>query len=360
MRLFRRLAEAAHASRAALSLVLAGSLVAATVEARAQAAPPPFYKGKQIRLVVGSVTGGGYDLYARALAANLGRYIPGSPLIIVQNLPAAGSVVAANDVFAELPQDGTVIGAFQPDALFGQILGTQPTQFVTTKFQWLGSLNQEAAVALTWFTSKVRNFDDLLKEPSEFGVSGPNMTQQYTSLLIHLFNAKVQQVAGYPSVISLYPAIERGEVEGVVPMWGSIKASVPQWLHDKKVNVVVQFAFSKQPDLPDVPLITDFVTDRYLRPGYSASEVLAMLHVLVAPQSIAWPYGVGPGVPTDRTEILRQAFREVTRDEDFLAAAAKMRRGVNFLDGPTVQKMFEDVAATPKSTLDLIGTVTAP
>lgn len=326
----------------------------------AQDSPADFYKGKQVKIVVGSGAGGGYDLYARALAEHLGKHVPGNPMFIVQNQPAAGSVVAANTVYAVLPQDGTVMAAFQPGALFDQILGSDTAKFETTKFQWLGSLNQEAAVAFTWHTSKVRTFLDLMREPSIFGMSGPNTTEQFTSLINHLFNGKIRQIAGYESVLKMYPAVERGELEGLTTLWGSLKATVPQWLREKQVNILVQFAFAKQPDLPDVPLITDFLTPQYLRSKFTADEAMAMLRFITAPQAIAWPYAFGPGVPADRVEAFRAAFRAVANDSDFLAMTAKLKRDVNFLDGETVQKMFMDAASIPRATLASISTVTKP
>ena len=304
--------------------------------------------------------GGGYDLYARALADRLGAYIPGNPTFVVQNQPAAGSIVAANTVYTTLPQDGTVIAAFQPGALFDQILGSSTTRFETTKFQWLGSMNQEAAVAVTYKPSKVETFDDLTKHESIFGMSGPNTTEQYTSLLKHLFGAKIKQIAGYESVTKIYPGIERGELEGLTTLWGSIKATVPHWIRDKQINILVQFSFAKQPDLPDVPLISDYFTNERLQPGYSVDEARAMMRFITAPQAIAWPYAFGPGVPPDRVAMMRKAFREAVQDKDFLALAQKIKREVNFLDGETVQKMFEEAASTAKETLVRIGSVTKP
>ena len=331
------------------------NLVHHVSDANAQNASTAFYKGKQIRFLVGSAPGGGYDLYARALASYLGKYIPGNPTFIVQNQSAAGSIVAANDVYTVLPQDGTVIGAFQPGALFDQILGDPASQFDTTRFQWLGVLNQEAAVATTWHTSKVKTFDDLMKDESVFGISGPNTTEQYSSLLIHMFGAKIKQVSGYESVTSMYPAVERGEIEGMTTLWTSIKASVPQWVDKNEVNILVQFDFDKQPDLPNVPSIAEFLTEKYLRPGFTPQDAATMLRFVTYPQAMAWPYGVGPKVPIDRVAILRNAFAEVVKDKEFLAATEKLKRPINFLDGESAQKMFGEAAATPKPMLARIA-----
>ena len=337
-----------------ISLCIAGLFhFAPTADAQDTAAA--FYKGKQIRFLVGSAPGGGYDLYARALANYLGRHIPGNPAFIVQNQPAAGSIVAANDVYAVFPQDGTIIGAFQPGALFDQILGDPASQFDSTKFHWLGTLNQEAAIATTWHTSKVKTFDDLMKEESVFGISGPNTTEQYSSLLIHMFGAKIKQVSGYESVTSMYPAVERGEIERMTTLWTSMKASVPQWVKKNEVNILVQFAFNKQPDLPDVPTIAEFLTAKYLQPDFTPQDATTMLRFVTYPQAMAWPYGLGPNVPADRISILRNAFAEVAKDKEFIAATDKLKRPINFLDGESVQKMFIEAASTPKPMLARIA-----
>ncbi len=348
---------------ACLWSIWAGLLGAANIvpqRAIAQEAVVDFYKGKQIKILVGAGPGGGYDLYSRGLAERLGAYIPGNPTIIVQNQPAAGSIVAANTVYTTLPQDGTVIAAFQPGALFDQILGSTTTRFETTKFHWLGSMNQEAAVAITYKPSKVQTFDDLMKHESIFGMSGPNTTEQYTSLLRHLFGAKIKQIAGYESVTKIYPGVERGELEGLTTLWGSIKASVPHWVRDKHINVLVQFSFDRQPDLPDTPMISDYFTPARLQPGYSVEETRAMMRFIVAPQAIAWPFAFGPGVPADRVDMMRAALKATTQDREFLAMMQKLKREVNFLDGVTVQKMFEEAANTPKETLAKIGSITKP
>ena len=319
-----------------------------------------FYKGKQMRVVVGSEPGGGYDLYARLVAQHLGRFIPGNPTFIVQNQPGAGSITAANLTYVQLPQDGTVIVALQASALFEQMTGNPAAQFEAGKFHWLGSLNSEPGIAVTWHGSKIRTFDDLVKEPSNFGTSGPNVTEQYSSLLIHLTGAKIKQIAGYPSATATYLPIERGELDGLTSSWGSIKASNPHWIRENKVNLLVQFALTKQPDIPNVPLILDLLTDKYLAPGYRSEEANAIWRIVLTQQSMARPYGLGPGVSTDRVAALRKAFKEMAQDKEFLAQAEKQKRDISLFDGETVQKLILDAAKTPKATLEKVDVVTKP
>ncbi len=319
-----------------------------------------FYKGKVVRIVVGTSAGGGYDLYARVVARHLNRLLPGAPTIIVENLPGAGGLKAANDIYNVRPQDGTVILAPQADTLFAQIAGDPGAQFDSSKFHWLGSLNQEAGIAFTWHTSKVKTFDDLLKTEAIFGSSGPNVTGQLSSVLMNMFGAKIRQVAGYESVPRMYPAVEAGEIEGMTTLWSSLAVTVPQWLKENRINKIVQFALTRQSDLPNTPLIMDLLTERYLTPGYSPAEARTIMQFLMAQQAMARPFGVGPGVPADRVEALRAAFATLVKDGEFRADAEKAKRDIDFMDGPAVQTLVQEASRTPKETLRKIAIVSSP
>jgi tripartite-type tricarboxylate transporter receptor subunit TctC len=316
-----------------------------------------FYRGKQIRLVVGSAPGGAYDQYARMVAKHLPHRLPGNPTVIVQNQPGAGSATALGEAYAAPAQDGTVIVAPQGGALFDQITGNPAARYESAKFQWLGSLNEEAGVAFTWHTSKVKTFDDLLKEQAIFGTSGPNVTEQGSSLLINLFGAKIKQVPGYESVTAIHPAIERGEIDGMTTVWASLGVQVPHWLRENKINLLLQFALGKQADLPNVPLIMDLLTEQYLAPGTKPEEARQILQFILSQQAVARPYGVGPNVPADRRDALRKAFIEMVKDKDFLADAKQTRREINFRDGMAMQNLIQEAAKTPKGTLEKIGVV---
>jgi tripartite-type tricarboxylate transporter receptor subunit TctC len=317
-----------------------------------------FYKGKQIRLVVGSAPGGAYDQYSRLVSRHLSRLLPGNPAVIVQNQPGAGSINALNDGYASLPQDGTVIIAPQGGPLFEQILGNQAARYDTSKYQWLGSLNEEAGVGLTWYTSKVKTFGDLMKYDSVFGTSGPNVTEQGSSILINMFGAKIKQVPGYESVVAIHTAMERGEVEGMTTVWASLNVVVPHWMGENKLNLLVQFALHKQQDLPEsVPLVMDLLTEQYLKPEFKPAEARLIWQFILAQQAMARPYGMGPDVPKDRIDVMRKAFSDMAKDKDFLADAKQIKREISFLDGVAVQKLVADAAATPKPTLERVSEV---
>jgi tripartite-type tricarboxylate transporter receptor subunit TctC len=348
-----------------MTRTLLGGLCALVVGLAAlpcQAADPieEFYKGKQIRIVSGSAPGGGYDLYARTVAASLGKFIPGNPTFVVQNMPGAASMTAINNVAVTMPQDGTVIVAPQAGAIFEQIIGNNAAQFDATKMNWIGSLNEETAWAITWHTSKVKTFEDLMKYESNFGTSGPNVTEQFSSMLIQLFGAKIKQVRGYESVTKTYPAIERGEIEGLTTLAASIGVTVPHFIKDNLINELVVFGYNKLPDFPKVPLIFDFLNEKYVSKDFKPEEATAIMKFMLSQQALARPYGMGPGVPPERVAAIRKAMADMAKDKQFLADAEKARRDISFLHGETMQKLLVEAASTPKATIAKVDVVTKP
>lgn len=342
------------------ALLTAVIMALMSVQAAAQEAIADFYKGKQIKVISGSAAGGGYDFYARLLARHLGRFIPGNPTIIVQNQPGAGSVVAANAVYATQPQDGTVIAGIQPGAPFEKLLEHDGPQFEVAKIKWLGSLNSESGIVLTLKPSKVETFEDLKRYDSVWGTSGRNLTEQYPSMLTHMFGAKIRQVSGYKSIVEAYLALERGEVEGVATQWASIRRRYPTWFPERKANFLAQISLVKQSDLPGVPMILDLVTEKNLLPEFKRDEAEAIWRVMLIQLSMARPFFVGPGVPDARLAALRKAFNDMTADKEFLVDAAKGDLDIVLLKGEELQKMMDDAAKTPKSTLDKVSVVAQP
>jgi tripartite-type tricarboxylate transporter receptor subunit TctC len=202
--------------KSAIALTLCGILFAASA-ASAQNPVADFYKKHDtIRLIVGSEPGGGYDGYARLLARHLGKYIPGNPTIVVQNMPGAGGIVAANYLYNAAPKDGTAIAQVQRLVPFVQIMGEPGPQFETAKFNWLGSLASEVTVCVAWKASTdVKTFADAQKKELIIGGSGPNDTETVPAILNNVLGAKFKIVSGYPSSTAITLAMERGEVQGV-------------------------------------------------------------------------------------------------------------------------------------------------
>src|ERR1700754_640874 len=234
---------------------------AAGLDVSSAAAEEDFYAGRQITFIVGAGVGGGYDLQARTTARHLSKHIPGHPTIIVQNMPAAGSIAATNYMAASAPKDGTTMALIQRGMLLAKLTYPGGTRFEIDKLNWIGSLNSEVAVTLSWnSTSPHRTTKDLFdKELIVGGIVGvdPETTPKLYNSLI---GTKFKIVTGYDSTAQIALATERGEVQGIADWsWSSLKAVRPQWLEEKKVTVLLQGALTNEPELGSLPNALDFI-----------------------------------------------------------------------------------------------------
>src|SRR3954465_6368423 len=229
--------------------------------ARAQSVEE-FYKGKSINLAIGFSVGGGYDLYARHLARPMGTHIPGNPTIVPQNMAGAGSLRAANFIYTAAPKDGTAFGTFARTTGINPLLESGAT-FDGTKFSWLGSVTDDVSICVTWNTTKVKNWDDFLKVPSTLGGQGPSSEPDiFARLYKNVFDAPIKLVPGYPGTNEISLAMERGEVDGLCGLsWSTIKTRHAQWLKEKKISIIVQAAFKKEPEIGDVALVMEQTKD---------------------------------------------------------------------------------------------------
>jgi tripartite-type tricarboxylate transporter receptor subunit TctC len=305
--------------QAAVGLVLVGLM---TTPAAAQGAAD-FYRGRQITLMVGSSPGGGYDAIARLVARHLGRLIPGNPGVIVQNTPGGGSIAMSNRIYRVEPQDGTVLGLVQRGVLLAPLLNQPNVQFDITGFQWIGSVSPDTSLVVAWHTAPVRTMQDLLATQLIVGGTGATSDLEASARLLNATaGTKFKIVSGYPGQANVLLAMERGEVQGTADWsWSEIKSRHGGDLKDDKINLILQNALQKSPELPDVPLGLDFIRD-------DTDRAAAALYFGL--KQIARPVLAGPGVPADRLEALRAAFIALKSDAEFKADAAKLS-----LDDPT-------------------------
>ncbi len=339
-------------SKTALACLVAASGASLSTPATADSIAD-FYKGKTMKVIVGSAPGGGYDTYARTTARHLRRFIPGTPNIIVQNRPGAASINAANFVYTVAPQDGSIIAAIQRGAPILQIMGEKGPKFEATKFQWLGSLNSDAGALYVWHTAKVKSFKDAFKTPVFFGSSGPNDTEFYPALANNLLGTKFALIKGYKSAPMVRIAMERGEVEGLSQTWASVKAGNPTWLPEGKIKPLVQVTLKPVKDLTKmgVPMMMDFVTRENVLPQYSVEDARAVFKLMLTGKTLSRPYAYGPKVPKERVTFMRAAFMKMADDAKFVADANKEHRDVDPISGEEMQKVIEELAKTPKKVL---------
>jgi len=322
------------------SLFAAGTLLAGAMLAPAQAAAPTdFYKGRTIFVIVGFTPGGGYDLYARLVAQHLGKHIPGNPAVVTQNMPGAGSLKAVNYLYAVAPKDGTVIGTFGREQIVAPLFGQ--ANFDAAKLSWLGSVTREVSVCVSWYQSPIKSWNDAMTRQFTAGGSAAGADpDNFTRLYKNVFGANIRLATGFPGTSDITLAMQRGEVDGLCGFsWSTIKSHYASWLQDKKINILIQAGTKRSPDLPNVPLATEFA---------KSPEQRQILDFVLGTQVTARPFAAPPGIPAERKAILRTAFDETMKDPAFLAGAQKLQLEVNPVSGTEVDAVVASLYATPK------------
>ena len=325
-----------------IGLLIFLTLLASLQTASAQSVAD-FYKGKSVALAISFPPGGGYDLYARILGRHMSKHIPGNPSIVPQNMPGAGGLRVAQYLYNAAPKDGLMFGTFTRMAHIAPLY--DPAQkYDAAKFTWLGAITDAVSVCITWHTSPVKTWQDWLTTPTTFGGTGPSgEVDIFTNLYKNVFGAQVKLAAGYPGTGPAMLAIERGEIDGMCGIdWTTLKAQRRHWIKDKQINVLVQTAFRKDPDLPDVPLIMDLTND---------PEKQQILKLYVSSHEFARPFAAPPGIPQDRAAALIAAFEATMKDPAFLAETAKHQMEVAPVGGERLAGMLAELYKTPEPIL---------
>lgn len=322
-------------SRVRMGIFLVTTIVIGLPVTASHADVQGFYKGKEIKLIVSSAAGGGYDSYARLLADHMGRFVPGSPQIVIENMPGAGGLKAANHLYNEAARDGSVIGNVQRQVPFTQILGDKRAKFIAAKFNWLGSMNNEVTICVAWHQSKVKTFDDLKSMPLVIGGSGPNDTEIVPAFMNNTLGTNFDIVSGYQSATSITLAMESGEVEGTCSSYSSLFNRNADWFKNNKVNILFQASTRKHPNLPNVPLALDLAKDSDLK------ELMALNDARL---EIGRPFLAPPSIPADRLAALRAAFVKAVADPKFTSDAKIQKRTVTPVSGNDVQALIARVS----------------
>jgi tripartite-type tricarboxylate transporter receptor subunit TctC len=304
-----------------------------------------FYKGKSVTVTIGTEAGGGYDQYARTLSRHMGRFIPGQPTFIAKNVPGADGLQATSRLYSIAPKDGTEIGTFHRDIPVLPLLGLVKIDYDPTKFGWIGSMNEETTICMSWHTSPVKKFEDTFTNQLIVGVTAAGATlDTFEAPLINLFGAKLKVVAGYRGGQNIDLAMERGEIDGRCGVsWSSLVVRNADWFKDKKINILLQLGLDKHPDLKDVPMVQELVTSQQDKDA---------LNLLLIPGLIGRPYLTPPDLPKERLAALRQAFDATLKDPQFLADAQKQRMEVQLVPGEQVDRVVRAAYEAPKPVLD--------
>jgi tripartite-type tricarboxylate transporter receptor subunit TctC len=303
----------------------------AATAAHAQAAGD-FYKGKQITLIIGGGPGDGYDTHARLLARHISRYIPGEPGIVPQNMPGAGSLTAVNNIANVAVKDGTVFGTAQRFITIMPLLGMEGVRFDANALTYIGSTGKETTLCISWKGIGFESLGDLASREMLIGTMGRGTElTNFSQTLSKTLGLKLKVISGYGSSAQINLAIERGELNGRCGVsYDSLRLTRQDWLDDNKVNVLVQIGLSRVPELKDAPFLLDLIKD---------GEEKSAVELLLAPSEASRPFFAPPGLPQDRTAMLRAAFDQTMVDDAFQADAKKTRLEITPASGADIQAL---------------------
>jgi tripartite-type tricarboxylate transporter receptor subunit TctC len=327
---------------AALAVALPTFLPAVADTAAAQS-EDRFFSGQQIRVIVASGPAGGFDTYARLLARHMGRFIPGSPTFVVQNMTGAGGLRAAAYIAKVAPRDGLTIAAMQAHTIKAPILTPGAADFDATRLGWIGSLNREVMVCVSWHTSPIKSLQDVMNSELIVGGSAGADTELIPVALNRLVGTRFRPVVGYADGPSILVAMQRGEVGGRCGWsWSSIVVQHPEWVRDKTINVMVQVP-SRHPALSSVPLASDLVKD-------PANK--GVIEFLFGHLAMSRSYALPPETPPARLATYRTAFDAMVKDAEFIADLERLKQELSPMSGAEVEALVKETLGAPQGVIE--------
>lgn len=313
--------------------VFAGALVAGSM-ATAQTAKP-IAGGKNITMIISYGTGGGYDIYGRLVARHLGRHLPGTPTVVVKNMPGAGGLTGANYLYNVSPKDGSEIGVINQNAALGQLIDTKSVKYDARKFTWIGRATSNVEIFYAWHTAKIDTIADAERQEVIAGGTGPTSSSEVMPRVMNqLLGTKFKTVAGYVDGGAVTLALQRGEVEAYVTPWAVLKTRNAQWLRDKQIKILVQFSLERHPDLPNIPTSLDLAKTKEDR------QVFALL---ASGSSLGRSIVAPPALPPEVTKVLRAGFDGAVNDPDLRAEAEKAKLELDTASGEQLQKIVDEI-----------------
>jgi tripartite-type tricarboxylate transporter receptor subunit TctC len=336
-----------------LALAAMAACIVVTWSAASADTAESFYRGRQVNLIIGYSPGGGYDVYARVLGRHIGKYIPGNPNIVIQNMPGAGSLVAANYLYGVAPKDGSVFGGFSRTAA---ILALMPSntkaKFDPRQFTWLGSISSyatDAYVLVVRKDAKAKTLEDMRKPDGPPVILGSTAdgasSDAIPTVLRELAGINVKAVSGYKDSSVLFLAVDRAEVEGRTVGLSAMRSSKADWLDPKgPMNVVVVMGrATRHPDFPNTPTLRELA---------KGPRELAMIEALEVPYLMSKPYVAPPNVPAERAKALQDAFMAVQKDKDYLAESEKVGNDISPIGPEEILKVMDKIAKLPPDMLN--------
>ena len=333
----------------AIEFKLVITAIALLISTDVNAAEPDiadFYKRTPLTIVVGSDVTGDYDAAARLLSRHLGRHVPGNPSVVVQNMPGASGIKAANWLYAVAPRDGSVIGTFNKSMPFYEVTGTVNANYKSIRFNWIGSSTWSNNLVVVTARTGIKTVEDAKQRAVTMGSIGAGGTMStYPLMLNNTIGTKFKLVQGYAGGQMVDLAMERGEVDGRGSYtWADLKWRRADWLKQGKLNVLVQFGLERESDLPNVPIPGELARDEHERAAFT---------FISADIAVGKSYALPPGAPRERVDALRRAFDETMKDPDFIADAKSVDAEVKPKSGAQLQAVVAAIIATPPDILEL-------
>ena len=304
-----------------------------------------FYKNNDIHVLIGSSVGGGYDTYGRFFARHLPEFLPGARQVIVQNMPGAAGIKMANNVFHQSPKDGTVIGTGSGSISIAALFGGTGARYDARRFLWIGSLNSEVGLTVSWHTSLVKTTADLFTKELIVGAAGKTDGNAiYPRTMNKVLGTKFKIIAGYKGSADIAIALERGEIQGIGSWhYSSILATRPNWLKDGDLNILLQLALQRHPAQPNVPTVLELARN---------DEERAVIELVFAQQDIGRPVFGPPGIPADRAKALQSAFKAMVTDKSVLKDAEKLHIEINQpMAGQDIYELIKRLYAEPPAAI---------
>ena len=303
-----------------------------------------FYKRNGLKIVISSSAGGGYDTYGRAVARHIGRFLPGKPNVMPQNIPGAGGVRAANFLYNQAPRDGGTIAHLSRGAPFESLMGNRNAQFDVMKFTWLGNMNEAATILFAAKTAPVKAYRDLFSKELIVGTAVGD-AELFGIVMNNVLGTKLKIITGYPGTAETVLAFERGELEGLAGVdYASMTAQRPTWIDNGILVPLVQYALKPHPKVsPTVPTIISMA---------QTDEERAVLEVIFTRQSMGRPFLAPPEIPIDRAKLLEAALLATAADASFLEDAEKLNLEVSATDSATVRALLTKVHEAPQPIIE--------
>jgi tripartite-type tricarboxylate transporter receptor subunit TctC len=329
------------------------SLCAAVLVLATQPATAQDSIDRPITVYVAGTAGGGIDLYARLVSRHIGRHVPGKPTVTVQVMPGAGGIRAANFLAEQAPRDGTAIATFAGGPILEPLIGARNPGYDMSAFTWLGAITKDIGLCMAWGTTPFKTIDDVKRQQMVVAGTGAGSdTDTWPIVLNEVLGTRFKLVTGYLGSQETILAIERGEAHGrCVFSHSALKIAKPDWLRDKKINVLLLTALNASPDFPGVPAVVDLVTK---------PEDRQLLELMVGPTAMARPFVAPPALPASKATLLRRAFDATMQDPEFRAEAARLQADLAPTAGEDVQKLVARLYATPRPVIDRVKKLLAP